>query len=1089
MKKKFVCQLLALSMTAVMAVPQAGLPVFAASAANTQQAQLKEEAKVGTEITQLEGSTSWMTGTLEKIVLSEITSDSAYCKAITGISVNGVDYVADWNEEDDTLVYSAGWLGMTIYSGAFKEGENTIVIKADGYLDKTILFTKAENECTFVSQSDGNGGQEPEVLDKTALTEKLEEAKALIQGDKSDEEWEDLQSAITAAEHTLRVATTQASLNTALEDLTKAMEKFTTGLTAPTVTAVAYDGNELTIEDTFKNEGSKDEPFLLLYHGQSISGVTVNGTEYKEYTNDDDPESVYSLSVLHGLTIGSGKFTEGRNAIVIKAKGYKDKTVVFAKSGDTCVLISQTDGDSEPVTPPQPTIKDPTEDGVYTLTFKTTKADSEEDSMLSNFFAAKAKLQVKDGKMTLTMLNTGSSRMMLDFTIGKDGTYPAAEKKGYGEADAQGAYTAYEYSMEISDLSELHSAAALVTMMGGSEADKGNYDKYMKANISFASLAKGWKGYTDEVSGEQKLINKLIEQGYDLNDDGEISANELAAISESVDLSNCGLTDVSLLKGLTDKVTSLDLSENQITSLPDGLLDHMTALSSFYADSNYIEELPENFFANNKNLQWVSMRANKLKKINKSDFAGLTELKYLELDNNQIETIAKGAFDGDAALDQFGLSGNFLESLPEGLFKDAGASMTFLNISGNMFETLPSAISDAVKLKKLIAYNNVLTSIADVDFGKMADLTEINFMKNYIAEIKDGTFAKNSHLLSVDLHDNQLTNLSGSVFADTFENSRGDGKLQKLDITLNNIRVVDPALMKKCDTSINKFYPQKTALSLTLKKDSDTQISWSQDLSMLDLVFWFDQTVSDEQRELETPEDYRAMLEQNGWKGKTITEILLAKNDSYDWDVITEVQKKNADGSWTTVSDNTVTREAEALTGSFKVTDKGVYRIMKMVNTTLNGSKQYRFTAYSNVIDLSAKDGNNNNSNNNGNNNSNNNNSNTDNGTNGNQSPGTQTVSKPAKVTKLTVTSKKKKVTLKWKKNSKATGYEIYRATKKNGKYKKIRTIKKASAATFTDSKVKKGKTYYYKVRAYKTVKGNKANGKFSAVRKVKIKK
>ena len=1058
MKKKFVCQLLALSMTAVMAVPQAGLPVFAASAANTQQAQLKEEAKVGTEITQLKGSTSWMTGTLEKIVLSEITSDSAYCKAITGISVNGVDYVADWNEEDDTLVYSAGWLGMTIYSGAFKEGENTIVIKADGYLDKTILFTKAENECTFVSQSDGNGGQEPEVLDKTALTEKLEEAKALIQGDKSDEEWEDLQSAITAAEHTLSVATTQASLNTALEDLTKAMEKFITGLTAPTVTAVAYDGNELTIEEI--NHYSDDANWKA--YGQSISGVTVNGTEYKEYTNDDDPESVYSLSALHGLTIGSGKFTEGRNAIVIKAKGYKDKTVVFAKSGDTCVLISQTDGDSEPVTPPQPTIKDPTEDGVYTLTFKTTKTDSEGDSMLGSFFAAKAQLQVKDGKMTLTM---------------------------YGEADAQGSYTAYEYSMEISDLSEVHSAAALVTMMGGSEADKGNYDKYMKANISFASLAKGWKGYTDEVSGEQKLINKLIEQGYDLNDDGEISADELAAISESVDLSNCGLTDVSLLKGLTDKVTSLDLSENQITSLPDGLLDHMTALSSFYADSNYIEELPENFFANNKNLQWVSMRANKLKKINKSDFAGLTELKYLELDNNQIETIAKGAFDGDAALDQFGLSGNFLESLPEGLFKDAGASMTFLNISGNMFETLPSAISDAVKLKKLIAYNNVLTSITDVDFGKMTDLTEINFMKNYIAEIKDGTFAKNSHLLSVDLHDNQLTNLSGSVFADTFENSRGDGKLQKLDITLNNIRVVDPALMKKCDTSINKFYPQKTALSLTLKKDSDTQISWSQDLSMLDLVFWFDQTVSDEQRELETPEDYRAMLEQNGWKGKTITEILLAKNDSYDWDVITEVQKKNADGSWTTVSDNTVTREAEALTGSFKVTDKGVYRIMKMVNTTLNGSKQYRFTAYSNVIDLSANSGNNNNNNNNGNNNSNNNNSNTDNGTNGNQSPGTQTVSKPAKVTKLTVTSKKKKVTLKWKKNSKATGYEIYRATKKNGKYKKIKTIKKASVVKFTDSKVKKGKTYYYKVRAYKTVKGNKANGKFSAVRKVKIKK
>lgn len=1089
MKKKLVCQMLALSMTAVMAVPQAGMPVFAASATNTQQAQLKEKtAKVGTEITQLKGNISWMTKKLESITLPELQKYTPYNDAITSVSVNGVDYVADWNEEDQTLVYAPGYSGMTIYSGAFKEGENTIVIKASGYLDKTIKFTKTEDECTFVSQSDGDGSQEPEVLDKTALTAKLEEAKALTKGDKSDEEWDNLQSAITAAERTLNVATTQASLDTALADLTEAMEKFTTGVTAPTVTAVAYDGSKLTIEEI--NHYSDDANWKA--YGLSISGVTVNGTAYKEYTNEEDPESIYSLSALHGLTIGSGKFAEGSNTIVIKAKGYKDKTVVFTKSGNTCVLVSQADGDSEPVTPPQPTIKDPTEDGVYTLTFKTTKTDSEGDSKLGSFFAAKAKLQVKDGKMTLTMLNTGSARMMLDFTIGKDGTYPTAEKKGYGEADAQGSYTAYEYSMEISDLSEVHSAAALVTMMGGSEADKGNYDKYMKANISFASLAKGWKGYTDEVSGERKLINKLIEQGYDLNDDGEISADELAAISESVDLSNCGLTDVSLLKGLTDKVTSLDLSENQITSLPDGFLDNMTGLTSFHADSNYLEELPANFFKNNKNLEWVSIRANKLSKINTGDFAGLSALKYLELDNNWIKTIAEGAFTGDTALDQFSFSGNLLETLPADMFKDAGKSLTFLNLSRNLFETLPSCINDAAKLKKLIAYNNVLTSIADVDFSKMTELTEVNFMKNYIAEIKDGTFAKNSHLLSVDLHDNQLTNLSGSVFADTFENSRGDGKLQKLDITLNNIRVVDPALMKKCDTSINKFYPQKTALSLTLKKDSDTQISWSQDLSMLDLVFWFDQTVSDEQRELETPEDYRAMLEQNGWKGKTITEILLAKNDSYDWDVITEVQKKNADGSWTTVSDNTVTREAEALTGSFKVTDKGVYRIMKMVNTTLNGSKQYRFTAYSNVIDLSANSGNNNNNNGN-NNNSNNNNSNTNNGANGNQNvtpnPGTQTVSKPVKVTKLTVAFKKKKATLTWKKNSKATGYEIYRATKKNGKYKKIKTIKKASVVKFTDSKVKKGKTYYYKVRAYKTVKGNKATGKFSAVRKVKIKK
>ena len=36
---------------------------------------------------------------------------------------------------------------------------------------------------------------------------------------------------------------------------------------------------------------------------------------------------------------------------------------------------------------------------------------------------------------------------------------------------------------------------------------------------------------------------------------------------------------------------------------------------------------------------------------------------------------------------------------------------------------------------------------------------------------------------------------------------------------------------------------------------------------------------------------------------------------------------------------------------------------------------------------------------------------------------------------------------------------------------------------------LKKGKTYYYKIKAYKKVNGKKALGQFSAVKSVKIKK
>ena len=60
-----------------------------------------------------------------------------------------------------------------------------------------------------------------------------------------------------------------------------------------------------------------------------------------------------------------------------------------------------------------------------------------------------------------------------------------------------------------------------------------------------------------------------------------------------------------------------------------------------------------------------------------------------------------------------------------------------------------------------------------------------------------------------------------------------------------------------------------------------------------------------------------------------------------------------------------------------------------------------------------------------------------------------------------------------------ATGYVVYRAKKKNGKYKKIRTLKR-SARSYTNTGIKKGKRYYYKVRAYRKVKGKRIYSEYS---------
>lgn len=74
---------------------------------------------------------------------------------------------------------------------------------------------------------------------------------------------------------------------------------------------------------------------------------------------------------------------------------------------------------------------------------------------------------------------------------------------------------------------------------------------------------------------------------------------------------------------------------------------------------------------------------------------------------------------------------------------------------------------------------------------------------------------------------------------------------------------------------------------------------------------------------------------------------------------------------------------------------------------------------------------------------------------------------KPNKVKKITSakSSKKGKVTIKYKKAKSVSGYAIYRATSKNGSYK---LIAKTSKTSYTDKNLKSKKKYYYKVGTYK---------------------
>ena len=82
-----------------------------------------------------------------------------------------------------------------------------------------------------------------------------------------------------------------------------------------------------------------------------------------------------------------------------------------------------------------------------------------------------------------------------------------------------------------------------------------------------------------------------------------------------------------------------------------------------------------------------------------------------------------------------------------------------------------------------------------------------------------------------------------------------------------------------------------------------------------------------------------------------------------------------------------------------------------------------------------------------------------------------------------------KKMTVKWGKNTKATGYEIWYSTSKSFSTKKTATVTKNTTVSKTITSLTKGKTYYVKVRSYKTVSGKKYYSAWSVVKTVKITK
>ena len=94
----------------------------------------------------------------------------------------------------------------------------------------------------------------------------------------------------------------------------------------------------------------------------------------------------------------------------------------------------------------------------------------------------------------------------------------------------------------------------------------------------------------------------------------------------------------------------------------------------------------------------------------------------------------------------------------------------------------------------------------------------------------------------------------------------------------------------------------------------------------------------------------------------------------------------------------------------------------------------------------------------------------------------------PSKTKNLKLSAKSSAVTISWSKVVRSSGYAVYRYDSKTKKYVRIATVKSGKTVTYKDTKLKKGSTKHYKVRAYKTYNGTNYYGAYSDIVSIKVK-
>ncbi|XP_058810669.1 protein artichoke [Phymastichus coffea] len=241
----------------------------------------------------------------------------------------------------------------------------------------------------------------------------------------------------------------------------------------------------------------------------------------------------------------------------------------------------------------------------------------------------------------------------------------------------------------------------------------------------------------------------------------------------------------------------LDLRDNGIRSIEEGILKGCSQLDELYLDGNSLRQPPIDSLKGPAALKTLGLAGNDIATIQRGAFSPLAaHLQRLDVSGNELSHLEDGAFSGMAALSFLNLSNNELQHLNSDVLKGA-YNLKQLDISSNFLEQFPTeALRHQRILQSLNFSNNLITELERAHLTSVRSVEVLDLSRNNIGRLGVNTFTDLASLVRLDLSLNALRAIEESAF-------EGLLNLKRLSLQDNNILLVPSAALARLPALVN----------------------------------------------------------------------------------------------------------------------------------------------------------------------------------------------------------------------------------------------------------------------------------------------